>query len=300
MPQPPASAKAPPKTTPAGAWRVGDRCFDGLSRRGLVMGVVNTTPDSFSDGGQFLAAEAATKRALELESEGAEIIDFGAESTRPGAPEVPTDEERARLIPAVDRFSALKAPATLISADTSKPAVAAAALAAGADILNDVTGFQNPAMRAAAAASDCGLVLMHMLGDPRTMQSAPAYPDDDPVAAVREFFEDQIAACHADGIDPERIALDPGIGFGKTLEHNLALLRALPELRVAGRPLLVGVSRKSFIGKLLGSGDDIAARDAPTVALTSYCRERGAEIVRVHDARPNVEAMRMTEAILFE
>ena len=264
------------------------------------MGIVNTTPDSFSDGGQFLTAESAVRRALELESEGAEIIDFGAESTRPGAPEVPDDEERARLIPALERFSAERAPATLISADTSKPDVAAAALASGADIINDVTGFQNPAMRAAVADSDCGLVLMHMLGDPRSMQKAPSYEGDDVVASVRAFFEQQIAACRADGIDPERIALDPGIGFGKTLEHNLALLRALPELRVAGRPLLVGVSRKSFIGKLVGNTEDLAARDAPTVALTSYCRERGAEILRVHDAKPNVEAMRMTEAILFE
>jgi dihydropteroate synthase len=263
------------------------------------MGIVNTTPDSFSDGGQFQTSEAAARRALELESEGAEIIDFGGESTRPGAPEVPPAEERARLVPAIERFAALRAPGTLISADTSKPDVAAAALSAGADIINDVTGFQNPAMRAAAAASECGIVIMHMLGDPRSMQTSPRYEDDDVVTEVRRFFERQIAACHADGIDPERVALDPGIGFGKTLEHNLALLRALPELRVADRPILVGVSRKSFIGKLLGT-DDIAARDWPTVALTSYCRERGAEILRVHDAKPNVEAMRMTEAILFE
>jgi dihydropteroate synthase len=276
-------------------WSVRGTAHD-LSRAGMVMGIVNVTPDSFSDGGQFSTYEAANKRALELESEGAQIVDFGGESTRPGAAEVSADEERRRILPAIERFAAQRSPHTLISADTSKPEVASAALAAGADILNDVTGFTNPAMRAAAATSDCGLVIMHMLGDPRSMQHAPRY--DDVVAEVRAFFEKQIATCHADGIDPERIALDPGIGFGKSLEHNLALLRGLPELRVDGRPLLVGVSRKSFIGKLLGS-DAIEDRDTPTVALTAYCRERGAEIHRVHDARPNVEAMRMTEAILF-
>jgi len=276
-------------------WCVGGTRHD-LSRAGMVMGIVNVTPDSFSDGGRFSTAEAATRRALELEAEGAQIIDFGGESTRPGAPEITATEERRRLLPGIERFAALRAPGTLISADTSKPDVAAAALAAGADILNDVTGFTAPAMRAVAAATDCGLVLMHMRGDPRSMQSAPAYHDV--VAEVRSFFRRQIDACRADGIDPARIVLDPGIGFGKTLEHNIALLRGLPELRIADRPLLVGVSRKSFIGKLLGS-DSMAARDAPTVALTAYCRERGAELHRVHDARPNVEALRMTEAILL-
>ncbi len=289
---PPAPAR--PNTQQTGPWRIGGTSHD-LSHRGMVMGIVNLTPDSFSDGGQFISAGAAAKRALELESEGAQIIDFGGESTRPGAAAVAAAEERRRVVPAVERFAALRAPDTLISADTSKPDVAAAALAAGADILNDVTGFTNPAMRAAAATSGCGLVLMHMQGDPRTMQEAPRYRDV--VAEVRGFFERQLAACRADGIDLERVALDPGIGFGKTPEHNLALLRGLPDLRVAGRPLLVGVSRKSFIGKILGT-DDIAARDWPTVALTSYSRERGAEIHRVHDARPNVEALRMTEAIL--
>lgn len=287
---------ARPNTTPRNTlWSVRGTAHD-LSRSGIVMGIVNVTPDSFSDGGQFSTYETANRRALELESEGAQIVDFGGESTRPGAAVVGEEEERRRILPAIERFAAQRSRHTLISADTSKPEVATAALAAGADILNDVTGFTNPAMRAAAASSDCGLVIMHMLGDPRTMQRDPSY--NDVVAEVRAFFEKQIAACHADGIDPARIALDPGIGFGKSLEHNLALLRHLPELRVDGRPLLVGVSRKSFIGKLLAN-DAMPNRDAPTVALTSYCRERGAEIHRVHDARPNVEAMRMTEAILF-
>ncbi len=299
MPDPPASAipsalGEDPALAGVGPWRVAGRDYD-LARRGLVMGIVNTTPDSFSDGGRYAAGDAAVARALQMESEGAGIIDFGGESTRPGAPAVDAEEERRRVLPALERFAALRAPGTLLSIDTSKPAVAAAALAAGADIVNDVTGMTNPAMREVAAEAGCAVVVMHMRGDPRTMQQAPEYGDV--VAEVREFFAGQIAACRAAGIGPERIALDPGIGFGKSLDHNLALLRGLPELRVAGRPLLVGVSRKSFIGKLLGT-DELAARDAPTVALTSYCRERGAEIVRVHEARANVEAMRMTEAIL--
>ena len=260
------------------------------------MGVVNTTPDSFSDGGKFQRVEAAARQALELEAGGAQVIDFGGESTRPGAEVIPANEEGRRVLPAVERFAALRAPGTLISIDTTKPEVAAAAIAAGADIVNDVSGFVSPAMREVAATSDCGLVIMHMRGDPRTMQDSPRYGDV--VAEVCAFFERQIALCEGAGIDPRRVVLDPGIGFGKTLDHNLALLRELPRLRVSGRPLMVGVSRKSFIGRLLGS-DELEARDWPTVALTSYCRERGAEIVRVHDARPNVEAMRMTEAILF-
>ncbi len=294
MPDSPARTNAPPPPQPI-PWSVGGRQYD-LSTAGMVMGIVNITPDSFSDGGSFFDPESALRHALEHEAAGAQIVDFGGESTRPGAAVVTESEEAERVLPAIGAFAARRVPGTLISIDTSKPGVAEAALAAGADIINDITGLQNPAMRAVAAASDCGLVLMHMLGTPQTMQDAPTY--EDVSDAVLCFFEQQIAACRADGIAPERIALDPGIGFGKTLEHNLELLRRLPELRVTDRPLLVGVSRKSFIGKVIGS-DALEARDWPTVALTSYCRERGAEIHRVHDSQPNVEALRMTEAILF-
>lgn len=261
------------------------------------MGIVNTTPDSFSDGGLHPDTEAAVSHALRLEAEGADIVDFGGESTRPGAQPVNDADETARVVPAIHAFAARRQrPETLISVDTSKPAVTKAALEAGADILNDVTGLRDPALRAVAAGSDCGIVIMHMLGEPRTMQKAPHY--DDVVADVRAFFEDQLQTCAAEGIDPQRIALDPGIGFGKSLEHNLTLLRELPALRVGDRPLLLGVSRKSFIGKILGT-DEIEAREWPTVALTAQAREQGAEIVRVHQVLANVHAMRMVEAVRF-
>lgn len=287
----PASLKTPLKADP---WVIGTRSYD-LSCAGMIMGIVNVTPDSFSDGGHFQTADAAATRALQLESEGAAIIDFGGESTRPGAAEVSAKDEQRRVLPAIEKFASLRAPGTLVSVDTSKPEVAAAALAAGADIINDVNGFSNPAMRAVAAGSKCGLVLMHMLGNPRTMQESPHY--EHVVTEVMSYLKQQLTLCEHDGIAPERIVLDPGIGFGKSLEHNLELLRSLPEMRVCGRPLLIGVSRKSFIAALIES-DDIGEREWPTVALTSYLRQQGAEILRVHDPGANLQALRMTEAIL--
>ncbi len=259
----------------------------------MITGIVNVTPDSFSDGGQFFDPARAVQHGLQLLAEGADILDIGGESTRPGAEPISAEEELHRVLPVIRALRAQTQ--TLISIDTFKASVAEAALAAGADIINDVSGLaHDPRMLHVARASDCGLVVMHMKGEPRTMQQHPHY--DDVVREVHDYFDRRVRDLAEAGIDPRRIVLDPGIGFGKTLEHNLALLRALPALRSHGRPLLVGVSRKSMIGRLLGS-DRMEDRAWPTVALTSWLREHGAAIVRVHDVKPNVDAMRMTEAI---
>jgi dihydropteroate synthase len=265
-----------------------------LTHRALVMGILNVTPDSFSDGGEHFAVETALVHARTMIAEGAEIVDIGGESTRPGAAEVAVDEEIKRTVPVIaalrDEWDGL------ISIDTSKSAVAEAALAAGADIANDVTGLTaDPAMADVCARSGCGVVVMHMQGSPRTMQKAPRYSDV--VAEVREFFEERLVTLTAAGIPRDALCFDPGIGFGKTLDHNLALLRSMGELSVGGRPLLLGVSRKSFIGKILGT-DDLNDREWPTVAITARAREMGVMLHRVHSVRPNLEALRMTEAIL--
>lgn len=273
-------------------WRARGRALD-LSTRGLVMGIVNVTPDSFSDGGRFLDPSAAVERGLALVAEGADILDIGGESTRPGAQPVSAEEELRRVLPVL---AALRGKTkALLSIDTFKPEVARAALEAGADILNDVTGLRDPRMIELAASCDAGLVVMHMKGDPQTMQRNPVYADV--VLEVREFFTARLRALREAGIEPERVVFDPGFGFGKTLEHNLALLRALPWLPAGGRPLLAGVSRKSMIARVLGS-EAMEDRFWPTVALTSWAREHGASIVRVHDVRANAQALRMTEAIL--
>ena len=265
-----------------------------LTRRGQMMGILNVTPDSFSDGGHHWGAERALGHARLMIEEGAALIDIGGESTRPGAAPVSAMDEIQRTVPVV---SALRAEWDgLISIDTSKAAVAEAALAAGADIVNDVTGLRgDPAMAEVCAASGCGVVVMHMRGEPQTMQTAPHYADV--VAEVRELFVERMEALTRAGIDLESLCFDPGIGFGKALHHNLALLRAVGDLSPAGRPLLLGVSRKSFIGALLGT-NDLVLRDWPTVAITSKAREQGVMLHRVHAVRPNLEAMRMTEAIL--
>lgn len=274
-------------------WRTARERID-LGQRGRIMGILNVTPDSFSDGGRHVGVEAALEHARRMIGEGAEIIDVGGESTRPGAAEVGLEEEIARTRPVV---AALRAEWDgLISIDTMKSAVAAAALEAGADIVNDVSGLRgDPAMLALCAASGCGVVVMHMQGDPRTMQVAPTYGDV--VDEVRTFFTERLATLIAAGIDPEALCFDPGIGFGKTVEHNLDLLRGLGDLEVGGRPLLLGVSRKSFIGRVLDSSE-VADRAWPTVALTAWAREAGARIHRVHEVKANVEALRMVEAIL--
>ena len=274
-------------------WKIRDREID-LSRRARVMGIINATPDSFSDGGSFLDPQAALAHGLQMVADGAEILDIGGESTRPGAQSVEADEEIRRVLPIIQALR--RESQVLLSIDTSKAAVARAALDAGADIINDVTGLRgDPEMSAFAASSKAGIVIMHMQGEPRTMQVAPTY--DDVVEEVGNFFRQSLARSVACGIDPMRIALDPGIGFGKTPEHNRRLLAELSAFLEFGRPLLVGVSRKSFLGWLAGSSamDD---RFWPGVALTSLCRERGARILRVHDVKPHTEALRMTEAIL--
>lgn len=272
-------------------WRIHDTTHD-LARRGMIMGVLNVTPDSFSDGGQFFDAGLAVRHGLEMVANGADILDIGGESTRPGAEPVGQEEELRRVVPVIEALR--RETSALISIDSMKPEVARAALDAGADIINDVTGFRDPAMIQVAAASNAGLIVMHMQGEPRTMQAQPVYADV--VAEVCAFFEERLGTLTAAGIAHERIALDPGFGFGKTLEHNLALMRALPKLHVQDRPLVVGVSRKSMIAKLL-EDNDLEKRHWPTVALTAWMRDAGAEVVRVHDVKPNAEAMRMIEAI---
>jgi dihydropteroate synthase len=274
-------------------WRTRSRSFD-LSSHALIMGIVNVTPDSFSDGGLHATTDAAVAHALRLADEGADIIDIGGESTRPGAAPVSSADEIARVIPVLQARRPLTDAA--LSIDTMKADVAAAAIAAGADIINDVSGLSfDPLMAATAAASNAGLVLMHMQGTPRTMQLRPGYSDT--IAEISAALRLAINLATTAGVHPDAIALDPGIGFGKRLEDNLAILRQPNTFSLDGRPVLLGVSRKSFIGQLTDSSSP-ASRDWPTVALTSLARERGARILRVHDVRPNVQALRMTEAIL--
>lgn len=274
-------------------WKTKNREFD-LGAHGLVMGILNLTLNSFSDGGKFMNPDEAVAHALQMEAEGAEIIDIGGESTRPGAEPVPQAEELARVMPVIERLTGrLKA---AISIDTCKAAVARAAVNGGAEIINDITALRgDPAMPGVARETGAGVVLMHMQGTPRNMQLAPNYQDV--VTEVREFFRQNWNEAIRSGIDPQRIAFDPGIGFGKTVEHNLTLLRYLGALRIEDRPMVLGVSRKTFLGKLI---DDMAIEQRlwPTVALTSLGRELGAEVFRVHDVKASVEALRMTEAIV--
>jgi len=274
-------------------WKIAGETFD-LAARGMLMGVLNVTPDSFSDGGEFFDTDLAVKHGLEMIKEGAQIIDVGGESTRPGAGGISEREERERVLPVIDRLRAAKTRA-LISIDTSKDGVARAALDAGAAIINDITGGRgDEAMMPLVAERGAAFIIMHMQGTPRTMQTAPHYGDV--VAEVGDFFRQQYDRALSYGIDPMMIAFDPGIGFGKTLEHNLELLRSLARLRIEDRPLVVGVSRKSFLGNILGS-PEAALRLAPTVALTALLRERGADVLRVHDVRPNRAALRIAEAL---
>ena len=275
-------------------WRIRGRDHD-LSRRGWIMGVLNVTPDSFSDGGSFATPDAAVRHGLQMVSEGAEVLDVGGESTRPGASPVSADEEMSRVLPVIKSLRAAGGD-FLISIDTSKAAVAEAALAAGATIVNDVTGLcGDERMSVVVAGSGAGVVIMHMQGTPATMQASPHYGDV--VVEVGDFFRQAIAQAVGCGIDPMSIAIDPGIGFGKTHEHNRLLLRGLSAFSAAGRPLLVGLSRKAFLGWLAGS-PRLEARFWPGVALTGFCRERGARIFRVHDVKPHREALRTVEAML--
>ncbi|HEU4705776.1 MAG TPA: dihydropteroate synthase [Solirubrobacterales bacterium] len=257
-----------------------------------LMGIVNVTPDSFSDGGLYLDPDAAIAHGRQLADDGAEILDIGGESTRPGAEPVSGEEEMRRVIPVIQ---GLVATGCHVSVDTSKAPVAAAALDAGAEIVNDVTALRgDPDTAALCAERGATVVLMHMLGKPRTMQEDPRY--DDVVAEVKAFLAERLEAAVAAGIAEERIWLDPGIGFGKTAAHNMELLRRLGELRELGRPLVVGTSRKSFIGKVDGSPPD--ERRGGTIASSILATAEGADVLRVHDVAEMRQALAVATAIL--
>jgi dihydropteroate synthase len=258
----------------------------------VIMGVVNVTPDSFSDGGLFLDADAAVEHGRGLAAEGAAILDVGGESTRPGAEPVAEEEELRRVLPVVERLAGDGG--VRISIDTTKSGVARAAIDAGADIVNDVSGFRfDPELPSVIAEAGADCCLMHMLGDPRTMQLHPRY--DDVVAEVKAFLEARLAFATGEGIAEERVWLDPGIGFGKTVEHNLELLRRLDEIVAIGRPVVIGTSRKSFLGKLAG-GRDEGERLPGTIATNVLALERGATVFRVHDVAQNADALAVAAA----
>jgi dihydropteroate synthase len=269
--------------------RFGARTLD-LSRP-QVMGVLNVTPDSFSDGGRFAGAAAAIEEGVRLAQAGAALIDVGGESTRPGAAPVSVAEELRRVVPVIEGLT--RACAAVISVDTSKPEVLRAAAAAGAGLINDVRALRVPGALEAAAASGCAVCLVHMRGEPPSMQQAPHYTDV--VGEVRAFLRERSAACRAAGIGAERLLVDPGFGFGKTLEHNLTLLRHLPELSADGVPLLVGLSRKAMLGTLTGraSGERLAG----SVALAVIAALNGARIVRAHDVAATADALKVVAAL---
>ena len=273
---------------PIAILRCGPKTLD-LSRP-VVMGVLNVTPDSFSDGGRFLPVEAAVAHGVRLAEEGAAIIDIGGESTRPGAALVSVDEELRRVVPVVERLRA--ATQAVISVDTSKPEVIREAVAAGAGLINDVRALAEPGALEAAAASGCAVCLMHMQGDPRTMQRAPSYVDV--VKEVKAFLDEHVQRCRAAGVSSDRIVVDPGFGFGKTLEHNLELLRRLRELHDE-LPVLVGLSRKSMVGTLTGRG--AGERVHGSIALAVIAALNGARIVRAHDVAATVDAVKMVAAV---
>ena len=271
-------------------WRCRQRIID--LTRPVVMGILNVTPDSFSDGNRYSTVDAAVERAKVIAAEGAAIIDVGGESTRPGAAAVDEAVEIARVVPVIEGIAA--ASDIAISIDTSKPQVMAAAVAAGACIVNDVYALRAPGARAWAAASEVGVCLMHMQGEPRTMQASPHY--DDVVAEVCEFLARERAACLEAGVAREAIVLDPGIGFGKGLAHNLTLLKELSRFAVLGAPLLVGVSRKSFIGRVLGR--TVEERLYGGLGLAALAVIQGARIVRTHDVAATCDTIGMVNAVL--
>jgi dihydropteroate synthase len=257
-----------------------------------IMGVVNVTPDSFSDGGRYLDPQAAVAQGRRLVDEGARMLDVGGESTRPGADAVPVDEELRRVLPVVEGLTSTGA---AISIDTSKAAVAAAALDAGASYVNDVTAFRgDPGLAGLVADRGVDCCLMHMLGTPRTMQDDPRY--DDVVSEVKAFLEERLAFAVAEGVGEERVMLDPGIGFGKTVAHNLELLRRLDEIVAIGRPVVFGVSRKSFLGRITGREPD--ERAVATAAANVLALERGASVFRVHDVPETLDALAVAAATL--
>ncbi len=259
--------------------------------RPVVMGVLNVTPDSFSDGGRYLDPDSALVHAERMVEEGAAIIDVGGESTRPGAAAVTAEEEIRRVVPVIERIAG-HLPVT-VSVDASKPEVMRAAMAAGAGMINDVRALRSPGALEAAASSGAAVCLMHMQGEPDSMQADPRYTDV--VAEVRGHLRARADACRDAGMPRERICLDPGIGFGKRPEHNLALLRELRELATLGYPLLVGVSRKSLIGII--TGRPAGERVAGSIVMAALCAERGARILRAHDVAATVDALKVVEAL---
>jgi dihydropteroate synthase len=271
-------------------WRVGSRTLD-CSAWTLVMGILNVTPDSFSDGGRFFDPEAAVVRGMQMVAEGADLIDVGGESTRPGSEPVPEEQERDRVVPVIKRLAAeVSEP---ISVDTRKPAVAAAALEVGAVIVNDVTGGADPGMLHVARDAGAGMVLMHMRGDPSMMQQLTDYTDV--VAEVKRFLAERVGAAVAAGIDSDQLAVDPGLGFAKTSDQSLRLMRDIDEFLDLGRPVLAGPSRKSFIGHVLGT--EVDDRLEGTAGAVAWLVARGAHIVRVHDVKEMVRVVRVVDAI---
>jgi dihydropteroate synthase len=263
-----------------------------MTRPLRIMGVLNVTPDSFSDGGEWFSFEDAVAHGRELAAQGAALIDVGGESTRPRADPVPEDEELRRVVPVIEALGG----AAQLSIDTSKVAVARAALDAGATYVNDVTAFRAaPELAALVAERGCECCLMHMLGEPRTMQDDPRY--DDVVDDIKAFLSERVAFAVREGIAEDKIAVDPGIGFGKTIEHNLELLRRLDEIAALGFEVVIGTSRKSFLGKLTGR-EDPHDRVAATVATTVLALERGATVFRVHDVAPTADALKVAAATL--
>lgn len=259
--------------------------------RPQVMGILNTTPDSFSDGGRYRARDAALAHARRMVEEGAAIIDVGGESTRPGSAAVSVEEELDRVIPVIERLHA-ELPVA-ISVDTSKPEIMSAAVSAGAGLINDVYALRTDGALSTAASLGVPVCLMHMQGEPRTMQHEPTYTDV--VAEVRDFLSERLGACEHAGIPRERLLIDPGFGFGKNLEHNLSLLRHLPELHVLRAPMLVGVSRKSMIGAVTGAA--VGERLHGSVVAASLAAWMGAVILRVHDVKPTADALKVVAAI---
>jgi len=275
-------------STVLGVVRCADREFD--LRAPVVMGVLNVTPDSFSDGGRFIDLDAAVSAALQMQRDGAALIDVGGESTRPGAEPVPAAEELRRVVPVVRE---LVRQGVLVSVDTSKPEVITAALEAGAHVINDVYGLRLPGALEAAAAGTAAVCVMHMQGEPRSMQRSPRY--DNVVAEVGDFLRARLHACLAAGITPDRLLIDPGFGFGKTAVHNLQLMQGLAELVALGPPMLVGLSRKSWLATL--TGRPVEQRLAGSLALALAAAERGARIIRAHDVPQTVDALKVWAAI---
>ena len=255
------------------------------------MGVLNVTPDSFSDGGRYVSHARALEHAQAMIEAGAAIIDVGGESTRPGAPAVSVEEELRRVIPVVEQLA--RGGHAIVSVDTSTPEVILAAVAAGATLINDVRGLQRPGALEAAAASDCAVCVMHMQGEPQTMQQRPEYTDV--VAEVKQFLQTRVAACEAAGIERDRIVIDPGFGFGKTVAHNLALVRQLPDFVSLGLPVLMGMSRKSTIAVITGRPD--GGRLAGSLALAVAAVLRGAHLIRAHDVAETVDALKVAHAV---